>query len=238
MRGEFDKRADDLAQYLRFVRAVDTGALVTKDGSLFVIEEDEQTGEIVEKELPASVRATLKASTHLLLYNLTEATIRSAILWIVEAISKEDDPYRRLKDPLRNLLFERHHRAGKPPIKALLDAVLAGGRIDQKAFDAAFNSDQLLSGNVDAKKIRDVASEYGFECPPKASDVRNYGEPMVNTRKRRDDLSHGLKSFSEVGGDTMVSVLIDIHRTTVELLSEVVDEVDDFVAKKRFLEGT
>ena len=50
---------------------------------------------------------------------------------------------------------------------------------------ATFRKKELFSGNVDAKRIREVALQYGFQNPKKKA------KELLTVKANRNDLAHG-----------------------------------------------
>jgi HEPN superfamily protein len=74
---------------------------------------------------------------------------------------------------------------------------------------ATFRKEELASGNVDARLIREIAKLYGFSVPSMKSDE------LLTVKTNRNDLAHGQKSFAEVGRDFDVARLEQIRSVVI-----------------------
>ena len=92
-----------------------------------------------------------------------------------------------------------------------------------------FLKDKVLSGNVDARKIRDLADEYGFTHP--AAD----GSDLLVVKTNRNDLAHGSKSFADVGRDYTITDIIAMKDKIIIYLKAMLDNVADYILGKQYL---
>jgi hypothetical protein len=92
-----------------------------------------------------------------------------------------------------------------------------------------FLKDKVLSGNVDAKRIRDLADEYGFTRP-----AAN-GDDLVVVKRNRNDLAHGSKSFADVGRDYTVTDIIAMKDKIIIYLRAMLANVAEYILGKQYL---
>lgn len=130
---------------------------------------------------------TMKASALLLLYNLMESTVTNAVQAIYDDLEQKGITYNQCRLEVRKLMLKnlKHHDVDKIVHKLL--------PIEQKIAHEPFEKDGIVSGNVDAKKIRTIAQQYGMRKP------RADGSDLYTVKLHRNDLAHGVKSFSDVG---------------------------------------
>src|SRR5262249_55237107 len=132
---------------------------------------------------------TLKANGFLLLYNLMESTLKNAIEAIFDEFGSLGVSYEQCSQDVRRIVLANLKKHSVDSI----EPDIANISIDVVA--KTFRKEELFSGNVDARKIRDVASEYGFQHPQRKSDE------LLTVKTNRNDLAHGNKSFADVGRD-------------------------------------
>jgi hypothetical protein len=92
-----------------------------------------------------------------------------------------------------------------------------------------FKKDGIVSGNVDAQKIRGIADEYGFLHP--AAD----GSDLLTIKTSRNDLAHGSKSFADIGKDYSVDDVILKKDKVIKYLEVMLDNVADYIKEKHYL---
>ena len=58
---------------------------------------------------------------------------------------------------------------------------------------------------------------------------------MLTVKDNRNDLAHGNKSFGEVGRDYDVSRLVEIKVEVVEYLTELIENIENYLANQQYL---
>lgn len=144
---DFDERAKDVSDYLCFLRDLEQGEiLLSKDGAISKI----------DPELDKS----LKATGFLLLYNLVESTMRNAIQSIFDEMSKKGVSFDQLKIEIKRIILQNVKKNVQEC--GVNDFVEQIENIVKDIIQSGFNRDDLFSGNVDAKEIKNIAKKYGF----------------------------------------------------------------------------
>lgn len=172
---------------------------------------------------------TLRAGTFLLFYNLVEASTRAAIDAIHDRILTDQEPFDKLIPSLRKEAVKRFKKSAK------VDAhhnLLPGFPSAFVAVAMAESAD--FSGNVDAKLIRELGKTYGFSAitPPETWG----GSDLLAIKSVRNDLSHGRKTFEEVGRDYPATELLAISRRAMPYVRCILGNVSDYLDNKRYLE--
>lgn len=176
------------------------------------------------EKIDNNLERTLRASGFLLLYNLIESTVTSAIDEIFTHLGQQRVAFNDCRIELRIVIL-KHLKQHNPKDIELKLRDMATDVVTQ-----VFKRDKLVSGNVDAKKIRDLASQYGMGKPS-----ANGGD-LMSIKDNRNDLAHGYKSFAEVGRDYASTRLLEIKNATVTYLESFLDEVELFLTNKRYLQ--
>jgi hypothetical protein len=225
---DFEKRKSEINEYLEFVELVCA---------------EEKEVEIMFKKLikhkrkqrfqvSDQLQKVLIANSFLLLYNLIEATIRNSIDQIFVDLQNNTIVYTNLSDKLKKIFLNQRNKNLKEgnfsldtlnnQIDDLINSVLDSETIilDKGKLD--------FSGNLDARKIRNIASEYGFIEPTVN------GENLLVIKNKRNHLAHGEFSFSDIGKDYTVSELVCFKDQTFEFLGEVLKNVDLFISSKGY----
>ncbi|OQX05810.1 MAG: hypothetical protein BWK80_51675, partial [Desulfobacteraceae bacterium IS3] len=84
-----------------------------------------------------------------------------------------------------------------------------------------------FSGNLDAKKIRELADRFGFDAP-------RDGRSLVTIKDKRNHLAHGDYTFSEIGRDYTVKDLDNFKTETFAFLSDAINKIEAFIVNKRY----
>ena len=213
---EFQERVSEVDVYLGFLRFSDEagGKLVSPNGGEYEFEEE--------------LRKILKANAYLILYNLIEATIRSAIQSIYDRLESEQIGFDDLREELRSTIFGG--LKGKNPDNLSKEI----RRITTDIIKSSFNSDRICDGNIDALRIRDLARKYGFSSKTSGRIARG-GEGLLAIKSNRNDLAHGSKSFMECGRGTASKDIIDLRDHTVNYLSQILSNIQEYIETRSYL---
>jgi len=171
---------------------------------------------------------TLRAGTFLLLYNIVEASTRSAIEAIHDKITTEQIPFDKLSLVLRQETIRRYKRNADD-----------SNDHDWQDFPASFvavalNEEVKLSGNVDARLIRSLGNDYGFECYTDKNRTWN-GSDLVTIKECRNDLAHRLKTYEDVGKQYPAKELLAITRRSLAFVRGITANIDSFLSERRYL---
>ena len=84
-----------------------------------------------------------------------------------------------------------------------------------------------ISGSIDAEGVRKVCHKYGI-------NTIGDGRELELVKKNRNWLSHGNKSFREVGQDVVLSDLEVVRNKTFEFMDGFVTNITDYLSAKRY----
>ncbi|EDN70205.1 conserved hypothetical protein [Beggiatoa sp. PS] len=221
---DFDKRKDEVENYFSF---------------LSILDDDENTrlkykkeGDLVEEKISDQLQKILIANGFLLLYNVIEATVRNSILEIFYEIEDNEISFEQLSESLKKIWVEQstdNLKEGNFKPDTLRDCILKMTESILTRETISFSEDKLdFSGNIDAQKIRELATKYGFEIP---SNGRN----LVTIKNKRNHLAHGELTFSEIGRDFTVGELANFKNETLAFLSDVINKIEKFIIDKQYI---
>ena len=194
-------REDEVARYFAFLGAIDSGVhrvVAISDGNPAYNHLD-----------LTEITKTLKANSFLLLYNLVESTVKNAIEAIFDDLQANRIVFDACRKELRRIMLLN---LKKRDIDKLLPLVT---NLANDLARVTFSKDELFSGNVDARLIRKTALKYGFLEPSKRSGN------LLTVKDNRNDLSHGNKTFGEVGREYDFTRLDSIRKEVTEYLEEL-----------------
>lgn len=166
----------------------------------------------------------------LIIYNAVEASARSAIEVIYDEIRETNTPFDQLRVSLRKRVisdFRKHAMADR-------DCNMRDIAIDMVLN--SFNSEKLFSGNVDARKIREQASDYGFPIPEGDYLRTRNGVELLKVKNKRNDLAHGVKSFSDVGGEYTLREIVDLGRFCMAYMESLLQCVNTYLDSRDYVE--
>ena len=164
----------------------------------------------------------------LILYNAIEASVRDGIQAIYDELDQKRIPYGNLKDTFRKRVlrdFKKHASQEK-------DHNMADVAVD--LINKSFKADKLFSGNVDARIIRDQAAELGICLNLVFSQTKN-GEDLVKIKHQRNNLAHGIATFSQVGKEYSLREIEEIEKHSMAYLHAVLLSIDSYLSNQEYL---
>ena len=212
---DFQTRAGEIENYFRFVKRL-------AEGDILLMTSAVPTSALNQDDYDSLLK-TLKANGFILLYNLVESTMKNAIEAVFDEFRATGVSFDDCREEVRQIVLSNLKAHNPDRVFAALTPLA------QKILTETFRKEKAFAGNVDAKKIREVARDYGFS-PPKAK-----GDTLLTVKSQRNDLAHGDKAFAEVGRDFDVERLVEIKTEVVDYLQEVLDNIASYLANKEYL---
>ena len=169
----------------------------------------------------------LKSNLLIMLYNLIESSISNAIEEIHNNIHSNNVSFDSLKENLKSIIITNTKRVNPN------DLVSKISNIATDIVKYTFKKDELFRGNVDAKKIRELADCYGFDSDTDYTKTK-HGSHLVTIKGKRNDLAHGVYSFAEVGRAYPIEDLRDMKDTTISYIFEILGNIENFLINKGY----
>jgi hypothetical protein len=218
---DFEKRVREIDVYFRHLEAIEE-----KDGKLSV---PTARGRALRPIDPALIKV-LKANMFLLLYNLVESSVRQSLVEIFDTITAESMPYEDASDHVKMIWLSKGHRKFKDRSAEQIFHALA--TLAQDIVEIEFGDGIIAGGNLDGRKIRELSQVYGFSSTVhrNAKD----GIKLFQVKKHRNDLAHGLVSFSECGRNYTVSDLRQAKHEVVIYLRGILRNISRYLEQKKF----
>jgi hypothetical protein len=206
---DFSKRASEVETYFLFMGDIVEGR------------------RRLDPPMPADMfeqfKKTIKANGYLLLYNLVESTVGNAVEAIFDELRLRGVRFNQCRNEVQQVILNnlRRHNVGK--IQPKLNDIAI------HVVTETFRKNELFAGNVDAKKIRETAKEFGFDHP-KANGTR-----LQQVKIARNHLAHGEKSFADVGRDSTHIELGETKDQVIVYLEKMLASVEDYLTKSQYL---
>ncbi len=220
---DFNERSKEVSKYFIFLKSLEQAT--TK------ISMEDLNGNPKIKEVDSDLLKTLKASAFLLLYNLVEATMRNAITTIFDELRTQGISYDDIKPELKKIVLRNFKKRSFDHLFSTINTI---------AFDiitAGFDENDLFSGNLDGRKIRETASEYGFSHQTDYAKTGD-GNDLLTVKTNRNNLAHGFKTFTEVGRDKTADELLEIKNKVVRYLRQILVNIDQYLSNQDYLDGS
>lgn len=220
---DFNERSKEVSKYFIFLKSLEQGSteLTMKDSK------GNPKTQLIDSEL----LKTLKASGFLLLYNLVEATMRNAIEAIFDELRSKGVSYDQIRPELKKVVLKNLKKRSSDKIFASI------ALISSDIITACFDRQDLFSGNIDGKLIRDTANEYGFSCTTNHIKTGN-GIDLLTVKANRNQLAHGFESFSEVGRAKSADELLSIKNKTIKYLRQILQNIEQYLINKEYLDSS
>lgn len=225
---ELDERTGEVRRYFDFLEC----ALAMEPRVRFRCEAG-----YTEESISDDVQKVLKATVFLLMYNLVEATFRRCVDTIGESIERAGIDYKNARNEIRDLFIDSVFRRADPFSSNLnthkeTTRFIVSCIIESSAINLA-SSDIKFGGNLDARRIRELAAEYGLSLV--LPDEAKGGEKLRVVKEKRNGLAHGELMFTECGRDYDLSQLKDIFSETTFFLNGVINSLQTYLNGKQFL---
>jgi hypothetical protein len=98
----------------------------------------------------------------------------------------------------------------------------------------SFNQGKIASGNIDAKKIREIADNYGFSHETEYSECKN-GAKLLEVKNKRNDLAHGILSFSDCGRDSSLTDVNNAFNEVSAYINTITSNIQEYITDKKYL---
>ncbi|NEP78553.1 MAG: hypothetical protein F6K39_10405 [Okeania sp. SIO3B3] len=219
---DFKERSKEVSKYFIFLKNLEQGTIkLAMEGK----------GKPKIKEIDSELIKTLKASAFLLLYNLVESTMRNVIEAIFDELQNQGVSFDKIRPELKKIvLYNLKRRNPDKVLQKIID-------ISLDIITAGFDKEELFSGNIDARLIKDTAKKYGFSWQTdykKTSD----GSDLLTVKDNRNNLAHGIKSFAEVGKEKTADELIEIKNKVIKYLRQILKNIEIYINNRGYLDST
>ena len=188
--------------------------------------------QISTKYFSSDLQKILISNGFVMLYNLIESTIRNSLTELFDIIRNENITYKELSENMRVLWIKQCNdnlKEGTFSNEKLQNQTkkIISNIIEEEIIELDKNK-MNFSGNLDARKIKAIAEEYGFEIPSKN------GEKLHHIMNKRNHLAHGNFSFLSIGKDFSIQEIKVYKNETFVFLEDVIKKIEIFVNKKDF----
>jgi hypothetical protein len=218
---DFTERSKEVSKYFIFLKSLEQGTTkLSMNGK-----GDSSKIKVLDPEL----LKTLKASGFLLLYNLVEATMKNVIESIFDELKSKGISYDEIRPELKRVVLKNLKKRNSDEV---FSSIL---EISVDIITAGFNKKDLFSGNLDGKKIRETAIEYGFSHLTDHAKTDS-GSDLLTIKSNRNDLAHGVKSFAEIGRDKTADELLEIKNKVIRYLKQILKNIEIYLDNQEYLD--
>jgi MAE_28990/MAE_18760-like HEPN len=218
---DFEERVKEVELYFEHLDLI-----FGREAELFLPNNKTQKRKKIKEEL----KKVLKANCFLLLYNLSESSIRQALTVIFEEISNKELKYNLVKSEIKKIWIELKYKNFKDKGSEEIFNILS--IIADDIIDITFE-DKGLGGNVDGQKIRLIANELGFSIRTHHSLKKGVNLHLVKTQ--RNKLARGNISFAKCGREYSPEDLIKIKNQVIKYRRSILINIKTFIEAEEFV---
>lgn len=212
---DFDERAKEVDEYFEFVNAI-----LSADSELAYTD---SVGGASAYKVSSDLQKTLKANGFLLVYNLVESTMKNALEAIIHHLLAQRISFDDLSSRVKLIILKNAKACNAEKLEPLLT------QIDLDIIQHTFRKEELFSGNVDAKAIKDTMKTYGISSRNTVN-----GNCLLTIKTQRNALAHGDVSFTECGRGYDITELIQYKNDAKDYLQATLNDVKRFLSNDDF----
>lgn len=185
-------------------------------------------GERRTEPVNADAIKVFKGTGFLVLYNLVESTMTNGIVAIFDELNQKKVRFDSARAEIRAAAIRNLRNNGPDDAHAKMTDVALN------LLTISFKPSTLFSGNLDARKVRDAAKEYGFESDTDTKITKG-GKILLTVKTNRNDLAHGNKSFAEVGREHDATDMSDAKEQVVSYLGGILANIEKYISTSMYL---
>jgi|GEM_PF-5447180 len=211
VRDEFSKRSDEIDLLYSHIQKIDSGPSGPESEALLAI---------------------LSSSLSLMLYNQIEATAFACVEAIYDEIHERRVSFDKLVVSFKRKILsdckEPYHSGA-----SLLEA-LQHRNIAESIARVSLNIERVFSGNLDAKRIREVLALYNLSVTPPSE--KNRGADLQKIKDARKALAHGSSSFEKYGRGLTTGDLSKLRDNVREYMAHVINLTEIYLDSELYLD--
>ena len=155
--------------------------------------------------------------------------MRNVIEAIFDKLKSDRISYDQIRPELKKIVLKNLKNRDTDKIFSSITA------ISMDIINAGFNKEDLFSGNIDGKKIRDTANKYGFSHSTDHAKTGD-GTDLLTIKINRNNLAHGVKSFTEVGREKTAGELLVIKNKVIRYLRQILQNIETYLDNAEYLD--
>lgn len=213
VKDEFGKRSDEIDIMFSHIKMIDS-------------EENELT-----RSASNNLISILASSLCLMLYNQVESTAFSCVEAIYDSVHQKRVSFNNLVPGFKKKILNDCRQAYHS-VESLMGG-LQNSDISEALAKTSLKLDKVFSGNVDARKLREVLAHYNLAIT--GPSPLNQGAELLSLKTARNSLAHGSASFEKYGRSLTVSDLNDLRDNIREYMSHIIRLTENYLAAEAYL---
>ncbi|SEK99961.1 MAE_28990/MAE_18760 family HEPN-like nuclease [Nitrosovibrio tenuis] len=177
----------------------------------------------LETGFPIGIMNTMKSSALLMIYNCIESTMTNLLQDVFDHLHSNNVEFDSLNATMKTLVLGYSKKRKPSSLVEKMQTSAMGLAV------ACFDRSDVFSGNLDCKTIKETLKHLGVRSTHK------YQETVLQTVKHeRNELAHGIKSFSDCGKHYSAKQLRSFHDKTSAVLKRVIYDFEGFLNLKAY----
>jgi len=172
----------------------------------------------------------LKANLFLLLYNLSESSIKQSLSEIYEQITDQQLKYDKVIDEIKKIWIDEKHNNFRNKGTDNIFKVISN--LAEEIIEIKFDSEKMISGNIDGRKIKEFSVKHGFSSIVHKNTKD--GIKLHQVKVQRNNLAHGNTSFAECGRNYTISDLREIKHEVIIYLRRILKNIEKYLIKRKY----
>lgn len=220
---DFNTRVKEIEVYFTLLEEI-----INQNASLYLPLKSRNKIKRIDEELIK----VLKANSFLLLYNLIESSIKLSITEIYDQISIKNKKYNEVVEEIRKIwILENYKNFQGKGTDFIFETI---NNLTEDIISIRFNPDKIISGNIDGRKVRDFALQYGFS--EKTHHSAKNGVKLHQVKTQRNLLAHGSLSFAECGRQYTYEDLVESKKQVIIYLRSILKNINTYLTQNIYLE--
>lgn len=218
---DFEKRVVEIELYFKFIESV-----INENAALYF---EQKRNKKIQQINPELIKV-LKANLFVLLYNLAESSIKLSLEEIYDSISSKNKKYIEVCEEIKKIWIKtKYNNFRNTGTNSIFQTI---NNMAQDVIEIRFDSEKLISGNIDGRKIKEFASQHGFSS--KVSKYAKDGVKLHQVKTQRNSLAHGNESFAECGRRYTITELKEIKHEVIIYLRRILNNIKKYLDNNHY----
>ncbi len=157
--------------------------------------------------------------------------MKNAIEAIFDELQNQGVSFDKIRPELKKIVLRNLKRRDPDKIFAQIQY------ISLDIVKIGFKREELFSGNIDSRLIKETAKKYGFSAKTDYAKTTD-GSDLLTVKTNKNNLAHGIKSFAEVGKEISADELIEIKNKVVKYLRQILENIETYLDKQEYLDSS
>ncbi len=184
--------------------------------------------EMLEEMAQNSILHILYSATLVMIYNLAESTAISAVEHIYDHLKDSQVSYDDLSNSFKERVFKDFRKKNISSMEFIKN--FPQDAISSLIISESLDRETFFSGNVDARKIRNVFKDLSFSY-----ETAQQGANLERVKEARKKLTHSESTFARYGRSFSLEELQEINMDVVNYFDDFLVHLEQYIDEQRYL---